>query len=82
MIFIRCKQAVDFVSKREESKLSGVQHVQLQFHLLICKWCRRFAQQNNYIVQAMDQYKEKETAVLTEGEKDVMVRRMQEEQGG
>lgn len=79
-MFIRCKQAVDFISKREESKLSGMQHVKLQFHLFICKWCRRFARQNDHIVKAVGKYAGQEHAGLTEGEKGEIVRKMGEEE--
>jgi hypothetical protein len=43
---ITCKKAVEYISKKEEAKLSVLQRVQLWRHLAICSLCRRFAQQN------------------------------------
>ena len=43
---ITCKKAVDYISKREEQKLSLWQRLQLWRHLAICSLCRRFAHQN------------------------------------
>jgi len=78
MIFIHCRQAVDFVSKREELKLSRVELIQLKLHLFICAGCRRFAKQNAYVVKAMKRYGEKGDGGkgLTDGEKDGIVKEM------
>jgi hypothetical protein len=48
-ITITCKKAVDYISKKEEGKLSLWQRVQLWRHLAICGLCRRFAEQNDTI---------------------------------
>ena len=79
MIFIHCKQAVDFVSKREELKLSRMEVMQLRLHLFICAGCRRFVKQNEYVVKAMKRYGEKQDGKgLTDGDRDRMVRGMVE----
>jgi hypothetical protein len=79
MIFIHCKQAVDFVSKREELKLSRMEVMQLRLHLFICAGCRRFVKQNAYVVKAMKRYGEKQDGKgLTEGDRDRIVRGMVE----
>ena len=48
-ITITCKKAVDYISKKEEGKLSVLQRVQLWRHLAVCNLCRRFADQNDTI---------------------------------
>jgi len=80
MIFIHCRQAVDFVSKREELKLSRKEVIQLKLHLFICAGCRRFAKQNAYVLRAMKRYGEKgdDGKRLTEGDKEGIVKGMME----
>ena len=46
---ISCKQAVDFISKREEGKLSASQRFALWQHLAICRFCRAFNKQNKLL---------------------------------
>lgn len=46
---ISCKQAVDFISKREEGKLSASQRFALWQHLAICRFCRAFNRQNRLL---------------------------------
>jgi len=46
---ISCKEAVDFISKKEEHKITLKQRYQLWRHLLICSLCRLFAKQNKTI---------------------------------
>ncbi len=52
---ITCRQAVDFISKKEESKLSPVQRFSLYKHLGECSLCRIFSVQNKIIVKAIQQ---------------------------
>lgn len=46
---ISCKQAVDFISKKEEGKLTFRQRTQLLSHLVICSFCRAFDKQNRLL---------------------------------
>ena len=50
---ITCKQAVDYISKKEESRLSAVQRFQLWRHLAVCGLCRIFSRQNSIIIKAI-----------------------------
>lgn len=43
---ITCKQAVDYISKKEEGELSASQRLQLWRHLAYCSLCRTFSKQN------------------------------------
>lgn len=52
---ISCKQAVDYISKKEEAKLSAAQRFALWKHLGECSLCRTFSVQNKIIIKAMKQ---------------------------
>ncbi|HEX6179878.1 MAG TPA: hypothetical protein VFZ47_01455 [Chitinophagaceae bacterium] len=52
-IKITCKQAVHYISKKEEGKLSPAQRFALWRHLAICSLCRLFSQQNKTIAKAI-----------------------------
>lgn len=49
---INCKTAVDYISKKEEGKLSLVQRFHLWRHLAICYLCKRFEKQNKIIIDS------------------------------
>jgi predicted metal-binding protein len=68
---ISCKRAVNFISKKEEGKLSSGQRFALWRHLGECSLCRIFSVQNKIIGQAMMQ---QQTRELTIPEKEVMVK--------
>ena len=50
---INCKTAVEYISKKEEGKLSLVQQFHLWRHLAICYLCKRFENQNKIIIDSM-----------------------------
>jgi hypothetical protein len=50
---ITCKQAVDYISKKEEGRLSATMRFQLWKHLAICSLCRLFSAQNKTMINAM-----------------------------
>ena len=52
---ISCKQALEYISKKEEAKLSGGQRFALWRHLTGCSLCRIFQMQNRIIGKAMTQ---------------------------
>lgn len=49
---ITCKQAVDYISKKEDGKLSPTKRFRLWRHLAVCSICRIFSQQNKIISKA------------------------------
>ena len=63
---ISCKKAVDYVSRKEEGKLSSGQRFALWRHLKECSLCRIFSVQNAIIGKAIAQHETKE---LTPAEK-------------
>ena len=70
---ITCKQAVDYISKKEEGKLSATQRFALWRHLAICSLCRMFSAQNKTIIKAMRRQGDGE-ASLTQEEKESMIK--------
>ncbi len=70
---ITCKQAVDYISKKEEGKLSQWQRFALWKHLAACSLCRIFSAQNRVIRNAV----KKETGRnLTESEKETIIQKL------
>jgi hypothetical protein len=49
---ISCKQATDFISRKEEGKLSLRQRWQLWQHLAICSFCKLFYKQNRIVIHS------------------------------
>jgi hypothetical protein len=70
---ITCKQAVDYISKKEEGRLSGTQRFALWRHLAICSLCRIFSVQNKIITKALS-HPGNETASLTMEDKEAMLK--------
>ena len=70
---ITCKQAVNYVLKKEEGKLSPVQRFALWRHLAGCGLCRKFSDQNKVIGKAMREMDNNEV-VLTQEEKDAIAK--------
>ena len=68
---ISCKQAVDYISKKEEGKLSAGQRFSLWRHLAVCSLCRIFSVQNRIIGKAMARG---EIGTLSPGEKEAIVK--------
>lgn len=68
---ITCKQAVHYISKKEEAKLSAVQRFALWRHLTECSLCRIFSVQNKIIKKALAQ---RETKDLTPAEKEAIIK--------
>ena len=72
---ITCKQAVDYVSKKEEGKLSATQRFALWRHLAVCSLCRVFSAQNKTIIKALHR-KNEDGASLTPEEKETMINKI------
>ena len=68
-IDITCKNAVNYISRKEEGKLSFWKRVQLWRHLMVCNLCRRFANQNSDIGRMFNSEPDRR---LTDEEKKVI----------
>jgi hypothetical protein len=67
-LMITCSDATNYVSKREEGKLSLKLRFRLFLHFLICKYCHLFARQNKLITNKVKHLHT--TNSLTEFEKE------------
>lgn len=76
---ISCKDAVHFILKKEEQKLSFVERISLWRHLAVCSLCRIFSKQNSIMNDAMKERKMKQ-ASLTEEEKENIIRNILDRQ--
>lgn len=54
-IMLSCDTATLLITKREFTRLSCVEQLQLKIHLAGCKFCRRFKQQSEFISYAIRQ---------------------------
>ena len=79
---ITCKQAVDFISKAEEGRISLMERVQLKWHMVTCYLCRYFRQQNNIMTTALKKEAgNKSTERLTDEEKSRLIDTLEKENG-
>ena len=73
---INCKESTRLTIKKEENKLTLREKIELSFHFMICKYCRTFSIQSNWIngisknLNANDKFSDSEKAELEVGIKD------------
>ncbi|GAA4335249.1 hypothetical protein GCM10023184_29900 [Flaviaesturariibacter amylovorans] len=71
---ITCAEAVDYISRREEGKLTRGQRFRLWRHLAACSLCRIFSAQNKLLARFAA---ERPVAdALTETDKDIIIQRV------
>ncbi len=58
-MMITCKEATFLISKKQQDKLNWFERLQLNLHLMMCKYCRRFAEQVSFITKAIASLKKK-----------------------
>jgi len=67
---ISCESATLFISQQEERKLSISNSLKLWLHLAICKFCRLFKIQNDFLVHQL--HHATTTVSLSEEEKETL----------
>jgi len=55
---ISCKEASRLVSQMQDRPLSGWQRARLRWHLAVCRMCRAFESQMQFLRKAMERYRE------------------------
>jgi hypothetical protein len=75
---ISCKKAIDFISKKEEGKLTLMQQLQLWQHFLICRLCKLFYKQNKVILSSLSLENINKGDSLSETDKKSIIRSMEE----
>lgn len=56
-----CKQAARLQSEQMDRKLSLLERIGLRAHLFLCKWCRRYGEQLNFLRSAAHQCEDHNT---------------------
>lgn len=69
---ISCKEAVNFILRKEEGKLSFRERLSLWRHLTICSLCRIFSVQSDLINQAMKE-RQARHFTLSDEEKETII---------
>ncbi|MCT4587673.1 MAG: hypothetical protein N4A71_07615 [Carboxylicivirga sp.] len=58
-MMITCKEATFLISKKQQDRLNFFEKMQLRLHLMMCKYCRRFSIQVNFMTKAIQRMKNK-----------------------
>lgn len=73
---ISCKKTGEFMGRKEEGTLSLWQNFQVSYHLLICRDCRIFNKQDEWlkanVYKMQDHYKD----CLSEADKQTMIEKL------
>lgn len=75
---ITCKEATNFISLKEERKLSLKQYIQLWVHLGACSLCKLFYRQNKIITKSAGKLHEHTSAKLSPSQKEAIINKMKE----
>ena len=75
---ITCKQAVDYISRKEEGKLSTAQRFALWQHLAICTFCRAFNRQNRLLRSVFKKYVHEQKPVGEAVNKKALIEALQQ----
>lgn len=77
---ITCKTAVDYISKKEEGKLTFIQQYHLWRHLSICYLCKRFKIQNKLMINSFKHHAQSSAIEqhLNLEEKQVIIKTLKE----
>ena len=73
-MMISCKQAVDFISKKEEGRLALNQRIDLRGHLAICHFCRAFDRQNRLLSSVFHKRPDSVDVTLKAEEKQAIIK--------
>lgn len=76
---ITCKQATEFIVKRDEGKLSLKGRLQLWLHMGVCGFCKLFALQTKLIAKNSRHMHEHITDTLTDKDKEAIVASLQQQ---
>ncbi|TDW99608.1 anti-sigma factor family protein [Dinghuibacter silviterrae] len=72
-LMVTCEEATDWISRREEGKLTLSRGLRLRLHLFLCVFCRRFNRQNKILIHHVHHHND---ATLSDQEKKAMADRL------
>jgi len=58
-IMITCKEATFLISKDQQDELKSSEWFKLKFHLMMCRYCRRFSVQIAFIHKAIKRMRQR-----------------------
>ena len=70
---ISCKEATNYISQKEEGKLSLLQRWQLWRHLAVCRFCRLFNRQNKIFIKGATHLQRHIEVALTDQQKESLI---------
>jgi hypothetical protein len=76
-LMISCKEATQFILKKEEGKLTVMQRLQLWFHLVLCVFCTLFFKQNKILRHSASHLHAHTQATLSAAEKKALIDALQ-----
>ena len=76
---ITCKQATEFIIKKEEGKLTLKKHVQLWLHMGVCGLCKLFASQSRFISKNSEHLHEHLAESLSAADKEQMITTLEQQ---
>ena len=74
---ITCKEATDFISRKEEGKLSLRQRWQLWQHLAVCSFCKLFYKQNKVFTDNTPHLHEHTQATHSQEQKESLIKALE-----
>jgi hypothetical protein len=77
-LIISCKQATEYIVKREEGKLTLGKRMLLWLHFCICGFCKFFAKQTKLIGDNAQHLNDFEDESLSESDKEKMIASLQQ----
>jgi len=70
---ISCKEATNYISQKEEGRLSLRKRWQLWQHLAVCTFCKLFYHQNKTLMKNIPHLHEHEEAALSSRQKESLI---------
>jgi len=77
-LIISCKQATEYIIKREEGKLSPGKRMLLWLHFCICGFCKFFAKQSKFIGKNAENLHNHIDESLSQSDKEKMIATLQQ----
>ena len=75
---ITCKQATEYIIKREEGKLPFKQRILLWLHFCICGFCKFFSKQSKFIGKNAENLHNHVNESLSQSDKEKMIASLQQ----
>lgn len=78
-VLFNCREATKLISKSQHQKLSTYDQLSLNFHMSLCKYCKSFQKDLNYVKQRLTLIDEQEMYQLSENYKAELTKKILDE---